>query len=211
MRGFEEFLDGKKDVYNKTLDGIEPPQADSPVLGTRHRRSREEAAEKMRAEATEEPGKSAAERLPATIDKSVPRPKRAVSPSAVFEKVAVRKGGEEKVRKLLEKQKKRAERLEKKKYRGFGETSKPKEKKIKAKKVELAKESENEASKKRSHVSEEEKNLFKELMKMAEDFEKNVSSDQGTKAVGAREIIDFEESQTLGGGEFTGENFDELF
>merc|ERR1711874_449378 len=141
--------------------------------GTRHRRSREEAAEKMKAEAAEkieaslEPGKSV-ERLPVTFDKSVPRTKRTVSPTAVFEKVAVRKGGEEKVRKLLEKQKKRAERLEKKKYRGFGETSKPKEKKIKAKKVDLAKESESEVNKKRSQVSEEEKNLFKELMKMAE-------------------------------------------
>ena len=145
-----------------------------------------------------------------------------------FEMAYTRKGQESKIKKLLEKQKKKAERMNNKKYQGFGDT---KAAAAAATEEELRKKEKREQRKKeqvlkKAQVSQKEVDLMTELLKIgdsavaeAEVLQPSAPSTSTSSAPGveaasskleaaasssftssnlAASIRDFEESQTIG-------------
>ena len=145
-----------------------------------------------------------------------------------FEMAYTRKGQESKIKKLLEKQKKKAERMNNKKYQGFGDTKAA----AAATEEEMRKKEKREQKKKeqvlkKAQVSQKEVDLMTELLKIgdsavaeAEVLQPSIPSTSTSSAPGveaasskleaaaasssftssnlAASIRDFEESQTIG-------------
>ena len=158
-----------------------------------------------------------------------------------FEMAYTRKGQESKIKKLLEKQKKKAERMNNKKYQGFGDTKAA----AAATEEELRKKEKREQRKKeqvlkKAQVSQKEVDLMTELLKIgdsavaeAEVLQPSAPSTSSTQVVEAASskleapasssftssnlaasIRDFEESQTIGSSGDTqnlSEELDTLF
>ena len=143
-----------------------------------------------------------------------------------FEMAYTRKGQESKIKKLLEKQKKKAERMNNKKYQGFGDTKAA----AAATEEELRKKERREQKKKeqvlkKAQVSQKEVDLMTELLKIGDSavaeaevlqpsapstssapgveaasskLEAAAASSSFTSSNLAASIRDFEESQTIG-------------
>ena len=142
-----------------------------------------------------------------------------------FEMAYTRKGQESKIKKLLEKQKKKAERMNNKKYQGFGDTKAA----AAATEEELRKKERREQKKKeqvlkKAQVSQKEVDLMTELLKIGDSAvaeaevlqpsAPSTSSAPGVEAASSKleaaasssftssnlaaSIRDFEESQTIG-------------
>ena len=140
-----------------------------------------------------------------------------------FEMAYTRKGQESKIKKLLEKQKKKAERMNNKKYQGFGDTKAA----AAATEEELRKKEKREQKKKeqvlkKAQVSQKEVDLMTELLKIgdsavaeAEVLQPSAPSTSTSSAASSKlevapasssftssnlaaSIRDFEESQTIG-------------
>ena len=158
-----------------------------------------------------------------------------------FEMAYTRKGQESKIKKLLEKQKKKAERMNNKKYQGFGDTKAA----AAATEEELRKKERREQRKKeqvlkKAQVSQKEVDLMTELLKIGDSAvaeaevlqpsAPSTSSAPGVEAASSKleapasssftssnlaaSIRDFEESQTIGSSGDTqnlSEELDTLF
>ena len=156
-----------------------------------------------------------------------------------FEMAYTRKGQESKIKKLLEKQKKKAERMNNKKYQGFGDTKAA----AAATEEEMRKKEKREQKKKeqvlkKAQVSQKEVDLMTELLKIGDSavaeaevlqpsapststssassskLEVAPASSSFTSSNLAASIRDFEESQTIGSSGDTqnlSEELDTLF
>ena len=202
-------------------DTIEEPDRDSPVLTPRARR-----LEKERRVASL--GLSAPKILPAQVvsDESMtqtrlssPMPggasstvtssakdKYIVTSLQSFDQIAVKKSKQEKVSKLLARQKRKAEKLEKRKYRGFGQTAaaesdEESDRKMKAEKQERIRKLKLSAARS-SHLTQEESDLIASLLQDAESAVLQVQSQKTqeetkTETVDQTYLLEFNESQTL--------------
>ena len=124
-----------------------------------------------------------------------------------FDQAFTRKKQSEKIKKLLEKQKKKAEKLSIKKYKGFGEKVNPEEELIK--KNEKKEQKKKDIILKKAQVSKSEVDLMKELLKIGEmavaeakskPLENELDGTEKTTNIStdASAIQEFEEFQTLG-------------
>jgi len=190
-------------VFGEHLGQTEEPHPDSPVMGTRHKRIIEEKE---------------------TVKPSAkPKAKDKFSMEALkeFENTFVRKGAADKVKFLMKKKEKKAMKKKNKnsRYRGFGETSdpkedekpkKPKEVKEKVKKVTVEDPVTEVMKHRKDKISLEEKNLMNELLQFADSAVtpstsganktlQSPSSGASTSQVKekAKIFVDFEEAQTL--------------
>ena len=143
-----------------------------------------------------------------------------------FEMAYTRKGQESKIKKLLEKQKKKAERMNNKKYQGFGDTKAAAATEEELRKKERREQKKKEQVLKKAQVSQKEVDLMTELLKIGDSAvaeaevlqpsapSTSTSSTQVVEAASSKleapastsftssnlaaSIRDFEESQTIG-------------
>ena len=143
-----------------------------------------------------------------------------------FEMAYTRKGQESKIKKLLEKQKKKAERMNNKKYQGFGDTKAAAATEEELRKKERREQKKKEQVLKKAQVSQKEVDLMTELLKIGDSAvaeaevlqpsaPSSTSSAPGVEAASSKleaaaasssftssnlaaSIRDFEESQTIG-------------
>ena len=141
-----------------------------------------------------------------------------------FEMAYTRKGQESKIKKLLEKQKKKAERMNNKKYQGFGDTKAAAATEEELRKKERREQKKKEQVLKKAQVSQKEVDLMTELLKIGDSAvaeaevlqpsAPSTSSAPGVEAASSKleapasssftssnlaaSIRDFEESQTIG-------------
>ena len=142
-----------------------------------------------------------------------------------FEMAYTRKGQESKIKKLLEKQKKKAERMNNKKYQGFGDTKAAAATEEELRKKERREQKKKEQVLKKAQVSQKEVDLMTELLKIGDSavaeaevlqpsapstssapgveaasskLEAAAASSSFTSSNLAASIRDFEESQTIG-------------
>ena len=155
-----------------------------------------------------------------------------------FEMAYTRKGQESKIKKLLEKQKKKAERMNNKKYQGFGDTKAAAATEEELRKKERREQKKKEQVLKKAQVSQKEVDLMTELLKIGDSavaeaevlqpsapstssaqaasskLEAAAASSSFTSSNLAASIRDFEESQTIGSSGDTqnlSEELDTLF
>ena len=162
--------------YARHLDGLGSPDRDSPVLAPRQRQK--EAKDKQ-LEAVKQKLYSPRALTPVQARSPVQHDivsenylkKQELSLSVnseakpalgIFEQAYARKGQASKIKKLMEKQKKKAEKMQNKKYQGFGDKKDDaEEEKIKREKKEQKK---REQTLKKAQVSRQEADLMKELL-----------------------------------------------
>lgn len=145
----------------RQLEDLGSPERDSPVLTPRQRQKEKKELKFVKQE------KLTASSTPAINDNYLRKPviddDEALNESfGSFTQAYSRKKQSEKVRKLLEKQRRKAERISNKKYKGFGEDSdKPTDK-------EQRKKERAEKKIKKAQVSKQEADIIKELMSIGE-------------------------------------------
>jgi hypothetical protein len=195
-------------------DSIEEPDRDSPVLTPRARRLEKErrAASLGLSPPKHLPAREISNQtdyhpaMAASNPPSAPSDKYIVTSLQSFDQIAVKKSKQEKVSKLLARQKRKAEKLARKKYRGFGQPATTEGDKITVKK-EVKQERMRQlklSAARHSHLTQEESDLIASLLLDAESAVLQshvpVAEDKPQKAaVSSTEnlILDFEESQTL--------------
>jgi len=189
----------------KQLENLGSPERDSPVLAPRQRHAEAKEKEKLSVStprmATPVPPKSSlinANYLKKE-EKSAMNTNSSMNKFGTFDMAFTRKKQSEKIKKLLQKQKKKAEKLSDKKYKGFGnkegqgQPSSHVHKETPEKKKQIVV--------KKAQVSKTEADLMKELLKIAETAvaeakkQENVKSDL-TK-ISESTLRDFEQSKTL--------------
>ena len=208
----------------KKLENLKSPERDSPVLTPRiiHKEARDKVKYGNIGSRNQTPTPNEAstlinENYLKKNDKRVSNTKELPESLGNFEQTYTRKKQSEKIRKLLEKQKKNAEKTSSISYKGFVEKENPKEEL--RKKEEQKEEKKKEIIVKKAQVSKLQVELMNELLKIGETavaqsksklMEKKYTGDKKPATTATFAVNDFEENQTLNGQSLS-EELDTLF
>jgi len=197
----------------KQLDNIGSPERDSPVLAPRQRhkeaRRKETGITNLTSrKSTPIPPKSPInstlinENYLRKVESNAASTNNLPDKIGNFDQAYTRKKQSIKIQKLLEKQKKKAEKISNKKYKGFGEKVNPEEESLKKKEEKEQKKRDNIV--KKAQVSKTEIDLMKELLKIGETAVAEAKSKPLERIKSVQEktptdnlIEEFEEIQTL--------------
>ena len=196
-------LNKSRKHFGFTIDSIEEPDRDSPVLTPRLRHQ----------EMSNRSPRSKSPLIPKTVIKVAHKtPSLAPPPPVVpavsldkFKQINIRKSKQKKVHKILEKQKRKAEKNTKKKLLGFGQRKDEAEKPIPR--------TESKHHLKKAQVTEEERDLIAQLLQVGEQAVKEtvvVLDPEPAVRSTVGSILDFEEANGMADTEVL-EEIDSLF
>ena len=234
----------------KKLESLGSPERDSPVLAPRQRQKeiKEREAEAARKQMfspkpstpapSKSPIRSQVQHQHVVNDNYLKRKELNLSMEkdksiGSFEMAYARKKQSDKIKKLIEKQKRKAEKMDKKKYQGFGDKKQEEDgdeeaKEQKKEQRQKMKQKKKDQVLKKAQVSQAESDLMKELLKIGESAlfdsaqpstnnqevvttidDTDVQHQESNQNVAA--IKDFEESQTIDDSQNLSEELDKLF